>query len=188
MRFKRPEVKEWHIYLYALMHTQGNFRMDGSMCREGRIRLKGNELADELASVSLIVKGDMQWEAPPCYPCTFDWGALGRSSSGIPAEARRQHFVGLPKADGGGRQDHRDRAACGWAHGNWFDPEKVKQGREEEICWIVKQNLFTYAPESECYEQQGKPYTLKWIDKMKGERCRSRLVAREIKRNKRREE
>eukprot|EP00971_Amphidinium_carterae_P329511 6462016-Amphidinium_carterae.1 len=52
----------------------------------------------------------------------------------------------------------------------------------------MKQNLFTYVPESECYEQQGKPYTLKSIDKMKGEKSRSRLVAREIKRNKSREE
>eukprot|EP00971_Amphidinium_carterae_P307152 6104249-Amphidinium_carterae.2 len=31
--------------------------------------------------------------------------------------------------------------------------------------WILKQDLFHYVPEQECFDTQGKPYTLKWVDK-----------------------
>eukprot|EP00971_Amphidinium_carterae_P111918 2216652-Amphidinium_carterae.1 len=72
--------------------------------------------------------------------------------------------------------------------GTLLDPDKVKAGREEEIQWILKQDLFHYVPEAECYERQGKPYTLKWVDKNKGDKVQSRIVVRKIQRAKTEEE
>ena len=42
--------------------------------------------------------------------------------------------------------------------------------------------MFKVVDEKECYDNGCKPLMLKWVDKMKGEKCRSRLVCREIER------
>ena len=42
--------------------------------------------------------------------------------------------------------------------------------------------------EKACYDNGCKPLKLKWVDKMKGEKCRSTLVCREIKSAKDRDE
>ena len=68
--------------------------------------------------------------------------------------------------------------------GNLLDPIRVKDGKREEIEWVLKQKLFDYVPQSECTERQGRPYSLKWVLKNKGEKVRARLVAREIKKAK----
>ena len=52
--------------------------------------------------------------------------------------------------------------------------------KREEIDWVLKQKLFDYVPENECAERQGRPYSLKWFLKNKGEKVRARLVVREI--------
>eukprot|EP00971_Amphidinium_carterae_P042329 831784-Amphidinium_carterae.1 len=41
---------------------------------------------------------------------------------------------------------------------------------------------------TECYEMQGKPYTLKWVDTNKGDKVSSRIIVRELKRAKTEEE
>ena len=66
----------------------------------------------------------------------------------------------------------------------YFDPIKVKERKREEIEWVLKQKLFDYVPQSECTERQGRPYSLKWVLKNKGEKVRARLVVREIKKAK----
>ena len=68
--------------------------------------------------------------------------------------------------------------------GNLLDPIKVKEGKRGEIEWVLKQKLFDYVPQSECAERQGRPYSLKWVLKNKGEKVRARLVVREIKKAK----
>ena len=68
--------------------------------------------------------------------------------------------------------------------GNLLDPTKVKEGKTEEIEWVLKQKLFDYVPQSECTERQGRPCSLKWVLKNKGEKVRAKLVAREIKKAK----
>ena len=68
--------------------------------------------------------------------------------------------------------------------GNLLDPIKVKEGKREEIEWVLKQKLFDYVPQSECTERQGRPYSLKWVLKNKEEKVRARLVVREIKKAK----
>ena len=42
--------------------------------------------------------------------------------------------------------------------------------------------FFEVFDEKECYDNGCKPLKLKWVDKMKGEKCRSRWVCTEIKR------
>ena len=42
----------------------------------------------------------------------------------------------------------------------------------------MKMGVFKVVDEKECYDNGCKPLMLKWVDKMKGEKCRSRLVAR----------
>ena len=58
--------------------------------------------------------------------------------------------------------------------GNLLDPIKVKEGKSEEIEWVLKQKLFDYVPQSECAERQGRPYSLKWVLRNKGEKVRAR--------------
>ena len=51
-----------------------------------------------------------------------------------------------------------------------------------------KMGVFEVVDEKECCDNGGKSLKLKWVDKMKGEKCPSRLVCREIKRAKDRDE
>ena len=48
----------------------------------------------------------------------------------------------------------------------------------------MKMGVFEVVDEKECFDNGCKPLMLKWVDKMKGEKCRSRLVYREIKKAK----
>ena len=48
--------------------------------------------------------------------------------------------------------------------------------------------VFKVVDEKECYGDGCKPLMLKWVDKIKGEKSRSRLVCREIKRAKDRDD
>ena len=50
--------------------------------------------------------------------------------------------------------------------------------------YMMKMGVFEVVDEKECYDNGCKPLMLKWVDKMKGEKCRSRLVCRKIKRAK----
>ena len=47
--------------------------------------------------------------------------------------------------------------------GNLLDPINVKEGKREEIEWVLKQKLFDYVPESECAVRQGRHHSLKWV-------------------------
>ena len=56
------------------------------------------------------------------------------------------------------------------------------EGGKEEMEDMRKMGVFEVVDEKECYDNGCKPLKLKWVDKMKGEKCRLRLVCREIKR------
>ena len=64
--------------------------------------------------------------------------------------------------------------------GNLLHPIKVKNGNQEEVGWVLKQELFDYAPKGECAERQGRRNSLKLVLKDKGEGVRARRVVREI--------
>ena len=93
------------------------------------------------------------------------------------------HFAG-PVPDDGDNPTERK-----WGvDGTWMDPKLLIAGRREENEYMIKMGVFEVADEKECHDNGCKPLKLKWVDKMKGEKCRSRLVCREIKRAKDRDE
>ena len=53
-----------------------------------------------------------------------------------------------------------------------FTGSNQSQGSKEreEIEWVLKQKLFDFVPQSECTEGQGRPHSLKWVLKNKGEK------------------
>ena len=72
--------------------------------------------------------------------------------------------------------------------GQWIDPALLKAGRDEEMSYMVARGVYDVVDESECRMHQGRPYSLKWVDRMKADKCRSRLVVREIKKAKKKDE
>ena len=71
--------------------------------------------------------------------------------------------------------------------GQQLDPAQVKAGRAEEMSWIDARKVFIPVPIEECWEHQGKPYDMKWVDVKKDKKVRCRLVVREIKARKRKD-
>ena len=65
--------------------------------------------------------------------------------------------------------------------GKWIDPKLLMEGRKEEIQYMRKIGVVEVVDEKECYDNGCKPLKLKWVDKMKGEKCRLRLVCRRSK-------
>lgn len=61
-----------------------------------------------------------------------------------------------------------------------LDLELVAEGRRRELEWLLKRGVRAVVPEEDCFREQGRPYTLKWVEKMKDGVRRSRLVAREF--------
>ena len=72
--------------------------------------------------------------------------------------------------------------------GKRIDPKLSIARRKEEMDYMRKMEVFEVVDEKECCDNGCKPLKLKWVDKMKGEKCRSILVCREIKRAKDRDE
>ena len=72
--------------------------------------------------------------------------------------------------------------------GIWIDSKLLIAGRKEEMEYMMKMEVFEVVDEKECYDNGCKPLMLNWVDKMKSEKCRSRLVCRGIKRAKHRDE
>ena len=68
-----------------------------------------------------------------------------------------------------GQQDDSD------LDGNLLHPIKVKEGKREDIEWVLKQKLFDCVPQSECAERQGRPYSLKWVLKKQGRKGQSSI-------------
>ena len=70
-----------------------------------------------------------------------------------------------------------------------LDPEEVKKARKLEIEYIKKMQVYAKVPRSKCEAAGCKPITTRWIDVNKGDdenrNYRSRMVAREIKRDNR---
>ena len=96
-----------------------------------------------------------------------------------PVKVGEFHFAG-PVPDEG---DYTTELEGKWGvDGTWIDPKLLIAGRKEEMEYMRKMGVFEVVDEKECYDNGCKPLKLKWVDKMKGEKCRSRLVCREIKR------
>ena len=64
--------------------------------------------------------------------------------------------------------------------GTRIEPKLCDDGRTEDMKYMKKHNVFEFADEKECHDSGCNPLTLKWVDKMKDDACRSRLVCRDI--------
>ena len=76
--------------------------------------------------------------------------------------------------------------------GHNLDPEKVKEGRREELTFMDKRGIWTIKPTQECWDVTGAgPVSVRWVDTDKNWMAegdwdplvRCRLVARDFKGN-----
>lgn len=72
----------------------------------------------------------------------------------------------------------------GW----WIPDHLLQERRHEEMTWIDRQGVYSKVPAAECHRYQGRPYTLNRVDDMKGDKSRSILVVREVKKAKQKED
>ena len=80
------------------------------------------------------------------------------------------HFAG-PVPDEG---DYTAELGGKWrVDGTWIDPKLQSEGRKEEMEYM-KMRVFEVVDEKVCYDNGCKTLKLKWVDKVKGEKCRSR--------------
>ena len=63
-----------------------------------------------------------------------------------------------------------------------LEVKEVKAARKEEVGYMENRRIWSMTPVSECWEKLGKaPVSVRWVDTMKSEGVRSRLVARDFK-------
>ena len=75
-----------------------------------------------------------------------------------------------------------EEQAWGEVSGEELDPKKVKKARWLEMDYYKKMDVFVKVPNEECRRVTGKdPLKTRWIDIDKGERYRSRWVAKQLK-------
>ena len=88
------------------------------------------------------------------------------------------HFAG-PVPDEG---DNPTELEGKWGvDGMWIDPKLMIAGRKEVMEYMMKMGVFKVVDEKECFDNGCKPLMLKWVDKMTGEKCRSRLCVERSK-------
>ena len=65
-----------------------------------------------------------------------------------------------------------------------LDAGEVKAARKEEVGYMEGRNIWSIKPVAECWEKLGKaPVSVRWVDTLKSDGVRSRLVARDFKGN-----
>ena len=86
-------------------------------------------------------------------------------------------------------EDHEQELMEAWddVSGQALDPKKVTEARREEVAYIHDSKLYTKVPRAKAKKLGAKVISVRWIDINKGdndnENYRSRLVAREIKKD-----
>ena len=89
------------------------------------------------------------------------------------------HFAG-PVPDEG--DNPIELEGKGVVDGMWIDPKLLIAGRKEEMKYMMKMRVFKVVDEKECYDNGCKSLMLKWVDKMKGGKCRSRWCVEQSRR------
>ena len=65
-----------------------------------------------------------------------------------------------------------------------LNAEDVRAARKEEVGYMEGRNIWSIKPLSDCWEKLGKaPVSVRWVDTLKADGVRSRLVARDFKGN-----
>ena len=66
-----------------------------------------------------------------------------------------------------------------------LNAEEVRSARKEEVGYMEGRNIWTIKPVAECWEKLGRaPVSVRWVDTLKSDGVRSRLVARAYKNKK----
>ena len=207
------DSSSWEMLeVQSLINDPRVFCIDGPMCRWS---LKTRGLKDKTEfmrkrtrwitsskEIAEVLRGDGRWkrdkrfvhmtgkpETVSEYPASLVVAMLSAIKLQMISDGTirvgEMHFAG-PVPDRGGCSTELDGK---WrVDGIWTDTKLWIAGRREEMEYMRKMEVFEVVDEKECYDNGCKPLKLKWVDKMKGEKCRSRLVCREIKRAKDRDE
>ena len=194
--WEMPEVQ-------SLINDPRVYSIDGPMCRwslktrgsKSEFMRKQTRLITSSKEISEVLHGDGRWkrderfvhttgnsETVSEYPASLVVAMLSAIKRQMISDGAirlgEMHFAG-PVPDEG---DYPTELEGKWrVDGMWIDPKLLIAGRKEEMEYMMKMGVFEVVDEKECYDNGCKPLMLKWVDKMKGEKCRSRLVCREIK-------
>ena len=201
--WEMPEIQ-------SLINDPRVYSIDGPMCRwslrtrglKNRVHEKANKMDHEFQEIAEVLRGDGRWKRDKRFVHMTGKSEIrsGYRASLLVAmlkAIKRQmisdgaikigdmHFAGPVRDEG----DNATELEGKWGvDGTWIDPKLLIAGRKEEMEYMMKMGVFKIVDEKECYDNSCEPLMLKWVDKMKGEKCRSRLVCREIKKAKDRDE
>ena len=186
----------------SLVNDPRVYSIDGPMCRWS-LKARGSRAwLTSSKEIAEVVRGDGLWkgdrrhihmtgksETVSEYPASLVVAMLKAIKRQMISDGAIRigeiHFAG-PVPDEG---DNPTELEGKWGvDGTCIDPKLLIAGRKEEVEYMMKMGVFKVVDENECYDNGCKPLMLKWVDKMKGEKCRSRLVSREIKKAKDRDE
>ena len=95
-------------------------------------------------------------------------------------EITRRVKGGYEKEDG----QKKVIAEIGWddVNGGELKEEDTKKARAEEVGYMEGRKIWSVKPIGECWEKLGKaPVSIRWVDTLKADGVRSRLVARDFK-------
>ena len=206
------DSSSWEMLeIQSLINDPRVYSIDGPMCRWS-LRTRGKDKTEFMRKrtrwitsskeIAEVLRGEGRWkrdkrfvhmtgkpETVSEYPASLVVAMLSAikrqmSSDGV-IRFGEMHFAGPVPEEG----DCPTELEGQWGvDGMWIDPKLLIAGRKEEMEYMKKMGVFEVVDEKECYDNGCKPLMLKWVDKMKGEKCRSRLVCREIKKAKVRDE
>ena len=187
-----PEMRELDDgRIHLVQGPMCHWRMAATHDRieQGFVRGK-NEMGNEQLEAGNIVGERTSWRKSSSSVHWSEWNDCGSDVLTETCErsvehAREADCVSLYSA--GPTADFPELDTQEWQEddydqqGDLLDPFKVREGKREEIDWVLKQKLFDYVPESKCAERRGRPCSVKWVLKNKGEKVRAPPVVREIK-------
>ena len=197
--WEMPEVQ-------SLVNDPRVYSIVGSMCRcslktrgsKSEFTRKQTRLITSSKEISEVLHGDGRWkrderfvhmtgnsERVSEYPASLVVAVLSAIKRQMISDGAirlgEMHFAG-PVPDEG---DYPTELEGKWrVDGMWIDPKLLIAGRKEEMQCMMKMGVFEVVDEKRVLRQRLQTSNLKWVDKMKGEKCRSRLACREITRAK----
>ena len=196
---EHPEdSSSWEMLeVQSLINDPRVYSIDGRMCRwslkargsKTEFMRKRTRWITSSKNIDEVLRGDGRWkrdkrfvhmtgkpETVSEYPASLVVAmlkAIKRQmiSDGV-IRIEEMHFAG-PVPDEG---DNPAELEGKWGvDGTWIDPKLLIAGRKEEMEYMMKMGVFEVVDEKECYENGCKPLMLKWVDKMKGEKCRFKI-------------
>ena len=183
--WKMPEVQ-------SFINDPRVYSIDGPMCRwslktrgsKTELMRKQTRWITSSKEIAEVLRGDGRWkrdkrfvhmtgktETVSEYPTSLVAAMLSAIKRQMISDSAirigEMHFAGPVPAEGGNPTELEGK----WSvDGMWIDPKLLIAGGTEEMEYIMKMGVFKVVDEKECYDNGGKPFMLKWVDKMKGEK------------------